>query len=125
MNWKAEIERKAQKALKKIPGPYKTNIIETIDELASDPRPHGCTKLKGVTELWRVRVGTYRIVYQIRDEQLLAHHPYRPPERCIRRPLIPFRAHLTLITIHYQGSKKTGVAAEILVPFLYQLPNYR
>lgn len=70
-DWKAEIERKAQKALKKIPDPYKTNIIETIDELASDPRHHDCTKLKGATELWRVRVGTYRIVYQIRDEQLL------------------------------------------------------
>jgi mRNA interferase RelE/StbE len=72
MVWKVEIERKAQKSLKKIPDPYKTNLIEQIDHLTSDPRPKGCTKLKGSSpELWRVRVGTYRIVYQIKDDKLL------------------------------------------------------
>lgn len=71
MDWQLQIERKAQKALKKIPDPYKSNIIETIDDLTSEPRPHNCTKLKGASDLWRVRVGTYRIVYQINDDQLL------------------------------------------------------
>lgn len=71
MSWNVEIERKAQKALKKIPDPYKSNIIEAIEGLTNDARPPGCTKLKGASDLWRVRVNDYRIVYQIKDEQLL------------------------------------------------------
>lgn len=40
----------------------------TIDELAVNPRPVGCKKLKGEKEyLWRVRVGDYRIIYKIED----------------------------------------------------------
>ncbi|MEX2633353.1 MAG: type II toxin-antitoxin system RelE/ParE family toxin [Balneolales bacterium] len=71
MSWQVEIERKAQKTLKKIPDPYKTNIIQAIDHLAHESRPDGCTKLKGSSNLWRIRVNTYRIVYQIKDDQLI------------------------------------------------------
>ena len=70
MSWNVEIERKAQKALKKIPDPYKSNIIEAIEELTNEARPPGCTKLKGASDLWRVRVNDYRIVYQVKDEKL-------------------------------------------------------
>ena len=51
MNWQVKIERKAQKALKKIPDPYKSNIIKAIDRLTIDPRADGSTKLKGNSEL--------------------------------------------------------------------------
>ncbi len=71
MSWNIEIERKAQKALKKIPDPYKSSIIEAINQLMEEARPQGCTKLKGATDLWRVRVNDYRIIYQIKDDQLL------------------------------------------------------
>lgn len=71
MSWNLQIERKAQKALKKIPNPYKANLIETIDRLSANPRPDGCKKLKGNENLWRIRVNDYRIVYHIKDEQLL------------------------------------------------------
>jgi len=39
--------------------------------LANNPRPFGSDKLAGPEELYRVRVGDYRIVYQIQDEALL------------------------------------------------------
>ena len=39
--------------------------------LADNPRPAGVVKLTGPDELWRVRVGSYRIVYQIEDRALL------------------------------------------------------
>ena len=42
-----------------------------IDTLAQTPRPPGCKKLRGETNLWRVRAGDYRIVYQIHDAVLL------------------------------------------------------
>ena len=71
MSWEIEIERKALKQLKKIPEPYKSVIIDAIDSLSTDPRPNGCTKLKGSIGLWRIRVNAYRIVYQVQDHQLL------------------------------------------------------
>lgn len=71
MGWEIRIERKAQKALKKIPNPYKSNLIQAIDDLSIDPRPGGCTKLKGESEFWRIRVNSYRVVYQIKDNELL------------------------------------------------------
>lgn len=42
-----------------------------IDGLAENPRPPGCVKLQGGDELFRVRVGDYRIVYQIQDAVLV------------------------------------------------------
>jgi mRNA interferase RelE/StbE len=71
MSWNLQIERKAQKALKKIPNPYKANLIQAIDQLSDNPRPDGCKKLKGTDNLWRIRINDYRIVYQIKDKQLL------------------------------------------------------
>jgi mRNA interferase RelE/StbE len=43
--------------------------MNAISALATDPRPKGCKKLKGSEdELWRIRVGDYRVVYFIEDE---------------------------------------------------------
>lgn len=46
-------------------------IAAAIDQLMVDPRPFGVKKLAGDDELWRVRVGRHRIIYQIEDDQLL------------------------------------------------------
>ncbi len=70
MDWQIEIDRKALKSLKKIPEPYKSSIIESIDKLPEEPRPEGCRKLKGANDLWRIRVNTYRIIYQVKDAKL-------------------------------------------------------
>jgi mRNA interferase RelE/StbE len=44
-----------------------------IDLLADDPRPPACRKLKGEDNAYRVRVGDYRIVYEILDDRLVIH----------------------------------------------------
>lgn len=46
-------------------------LRESIDGLVEDPRPPGCVKLQGDSELYRVRVGDYRILYQVQDAVLL------------------------------------------------------
>ena len=46
-------------------------IIERVEELASNPRPAGVKKLVSEDNLYRVRVGEYRAVYQIRDRELV------------------------------------------------------
>ena len=45
-------------------------LTQAIRSLGENPRPSGCVKLSGEENLYRVRVGDYRIVYQIKDEQL-------------------------------------------------------
>ena len=61
----------ARRDLKRIRGPARRRIAETIDALADSPRPPGCAKLAGADDLYRVRVGDYRIVYAIQDDRLI------------------------------------------------------
>jgi mRNA interferase RelE/StbE len=42
-----------------------------LDALASNPRPEGVTKLQGDENAWRVRVGEFRVVYEIHDAVLM------------------------------------------------------
>jgi len=46
-------------------------LATAIDELAVNPRPHGCKKLAGHENLWRIRLGSWRISYAIEDNVLL------------------------------------------------------
>lgn len=62
--------RSALKQLERISEPYYTNIKNVIVNLAKDPRPQGYIKLKG-RDGYRVRVGDYRIIYDIFDSQLV------------------------------------------------------
>lgn len=68
--YKVRIERKAIKKLMDIPEPYYSNIKAAILELGNNPRPNGCLKLKG-RDAFRIRVNSYRIIYEIHDSILL------------------------------------------------------
>ena len=48
----------------------KRRIGRAIDALEINPRPPGCIKLTGVENVWRVRVGDYRILYEVFDQRL-------------------------------------------------------
>lgn len=61
----------ALRDLKRIRGTARQRVAEAIDALANDPRPRGHRKLEGADELYRVRAGEYRIVYEIADERLI------------------------------------------------------
>ena len=62
----------AQKFLRKLRDKaLAARLVTAMRGLANDPRPPGCEKLAGVENLYRIRVGDYRIVYQIQDVALL------------------------------------------------------
>ena len=46
-------------------------FVQAMRVLVENPRPQGCVKLAGEESLYRIRVGEYRIIYQIQDEVLL------------------------------------------------------
>ena len=61
----------AEKELKKLSGQLIARIVPRLENLASNPRPSGCKKLRGGDDEWRIRVGDYRAVYTIDDAKLL------------------------------------------------------
>ena len=71
MAYQIELASTARKQLDKLPKPTQKRIATAIDNLKETPRPPGTKKLKGADDLWRVRAGSYRVIYQIQDEQLL------------------------------------------------------
>ncbi|MDZ4679910.1 MAG: type II toxin-antitoxin system RelE/ParE family toxin [Saprospiraceae bacterium] len=70
MAYQVTLKKRAVKALEKINEPYYSNIKEAIYNLADNPRPQGCKKLKG-RDGYRIRVADYRIIYDIFDDVLL------------------------------------------------------
>lgn len=61
----------AAKSLRKLDGPARQQISQAIESLADDPRPHGAQKLQGGHGEFRIRVSTYRVVYEINDGELM------------------------------------------------------
>ena len=69
MTYQVLIERPAAKSLAQITSPHRERITEAIRALANNPRPPGAKKLSG-RDAWRIRVGTYRVIYEISDKEL-------------------------------------------------------
>jgi len=65
------LERAAERDLKRLSAADFQRIIPHIKALAENPRPSGCHKLAGSTNDWRIRIGDYRVIYEI-DEKASA-----------------------------------------------------
>lgn len=65
-----EIYRSAQKQLARIERSAAQRIVDAIRGLASDPRPANVKKLAG-RPAWRIRVGDYRVIYEVHDQRLV------------------------------------------------------
>jgi len=62
-----EIKPSARRELERLGDRLIARMIPKIEGLAANPRPAGCKKLRGYKDLWRIRVGDYRIIYIIDD----------------------------------------------------------
>lgn len=68
MSYQITIKRRASKVLANLPDKDYRKVRDAIRELADNPRPQGCLKLTG-REGWRIRIGNYRVIYQINDPE--------------------------------------------------------
>lgn len=66
MIYRIQILRRAQKELENLPRQDYERVRDAIRALAEEPRPPGCRKLTG-RDGWRIRVGQYRVIYEIQD----------------------------------------------------------
>jgi len=62
------LERGAERDLSRLTPDVHERVIAAIQALANNPRPSGCRKLAGSKNDWRIRVGDYRVIYEIVDQ---------------------------------------------------------
>jgi len=62
------LERAAEKDLGRLSAGIHDRVIAAIQRLAKNPCPTGCSKLAGTDNDWRIRVGDYRVIYEIADD---------------------------------------------------------
>ena len=64
------VTHRVEREARRLPSDIIRRINATFEQLAHNPRPHGVVKLTGQTgSYWRIRVGSYRILYQIDDQR--------------------------------------------------------
>jgi mRNA interferase RelE/StbE len=71
MAYEIVLTKSAQKKLAKLSKELQILIGNAINNLATNPRPSGCKKLKGNQTDYRIRIGDYRVVYEIHDNKLV------------------------------------------------------
>jgi mRNA interferase RelE/StbE len=81
VDWKSSAERE----LAKIHPQQISRIIQAVDSLADDPLPAGCRKLHGAEQIYRIRVGDYRVIYHFdTKKQLLTIYHVRHRKEAYR-----------------------------------------
>ena len=69
--YQIEWKRSAMKELEKLPRPMISRIVSAVDNLSSNPYPEGVRKLAGSEYSYRIRVGDYRVLYNIIRNRLV------------------------------------------------------
>jgi mRNA interferase RelE/StbE len=89
MAYRVEVERRAQKALGRLPKRDRSRLVAAIDALAEDPRPAGCLAVRAAPRgTYRIRVGDYRVVYVVLDHEkvIIVARVARRTETTYRKP---------------------------------------
>jgi len=71
MKYSVFYKQSASEELLQLPSNIAHKVKAAIDRLAENPRPHGCKKLKGSINEYRIRFGQYRVIYVITDNVLM------------------------------------------------------
>ena len=71
MTYRVEITAPSRRSIRALARPVQVRIIRALEALAEAPRPHGCMKMAGPGDLYRIWVGEWRIVYAVEDDRLV------------------------------------------------------
>jgi mRNA interferase RelE/StbE len=70
-SYSVELTRTAEKQLRRIAKRDRNRLVEAIHGLVDKPRPQGARKLQGYDDVYRIRVGQYRVVYEILEDRVI------------------------------------------------------
>ena len=73
MSWRLIVDRSVSKALKRVPRNVVIRIFSIIEHLPEDPFAGDVEKMEGEENVWRRRVGDYRIFYEVRVKEKMIH----------------------------------------------------
>ena len=71
MSYTVQLAPAAKRQLRKLDRSIQERVVRRLDKLEKDPRPPGVEKMEGDESTYRIRLGEYRIVYEIRDKVLV------------------------------------------------------
>lgn len=71
MSYEVIIPKKVAKQIRALPANISRKILSSLSSLEQNPRPNDVKKLKGYDQTYRIRVGDYRVVYDIEDNKLI------------------------------------------------------
>jgi mRNA interferase RelE/StbE len=74
--YKIDIKKSTAKDLKKLPETFIKKIVHSIGELSNNPFPINCKKLKTSESLFRIKIGDYRVIYEVplKRKQIMIHY---------------------------------------------------
>ncbi|RYD27933.1 MAG: type II toxin-antitoxin system RelE/ParE family toxin [Verrucomicrobiaceae bacterium] len=70
-SYKVEVNKSASRDIRGIDRKWVPKILLAVEALGTDPRPVGCLKLVGSEYTYRIRVGDYRVIYELHDHMLI------------------------------------------------------
>ena len=70
-SYRIEVSATAERQLRRLARKPRSRIIEAIRALARDPHPRGCRRLRGFEDVFRIRVGRYRVLYSVEKKEIL------------------------------------------------------
>ena len=71
MPYRVQFRSSARRQLRRLPTQIAEGIVQAAEALADEPRPRGAIKMKGPGDRYRIRVGDYRVVYEVEDRELI------------------------------------------------------
>ena len=71
VSYSVELTRTAEKQLRRIAKRDRSRLLDAIEALGTKPRPQGARKLQGYEDIYRIRVGQYRVVYEVIDDRVV------------------------------------------------------
>jgi mRNA interferase RelE/StbE len=70
-SYRIEVSASAERQIRRLPRVDQLRVLRVIQSLASDPKPPGCRKLSGHDDVFRVRIGRYRVLYAVEGRRLI------------------------------------------------------
>lgn len=69
--YRIEVSATAERQIRRLDRDDQLRVLRAVRDLAAEPRPRGCRKLRGYEDVFRIRVGLFRVLYSIEKERIL------------------------------------------------------
>jgi len=70
-SFRIEVSATAEKQIRKLGREDQIRVLQAVQRLAAEPTPPGSRKVRGYDDVFRIRVGTYRVIYRVEGRRLL------------------------------------------------------